>query len=67
MLKGKRLEISIKPVDITDCNHSLSELFPRFHLDALNYLIEEGKVFTKDSLPKVESIKGSLQKKLEKN
>ena len=28
-------------------------------------MIEEGKIFTKDSLPKVELIKGSLQKKLE--
>ena len=65
VLKGKPLELSIKPEDITDCNHSLSKLFPRFRLDALNYLIEEGKVFTKDSLPKVELIKGSLQKKLE--
>ena len=65
VLKGKPLELSIKPEDITDCNHSLSKLFPRFHLDALNYLIEEEKVFTKDSLPKVKLIKGSLQKKLE--
>ena len=64
VLKGKPLELSIKPEDITDCNHSLSELFPRFHLDALNYLIEEGKV-SLNSLPKVELIKGSLQKKLE--
>ena len=65
MLKGKPLEISIKHDDITDCNHNLSKLLLRFHLDALNFLIEEGKVFTKDSLPKVELIKGSLQKKLE--
>ena len=62
---GKPLELSIKPEVITDCNHSLSKLFPRFHLDALNYLIKEGKVFTNDSLPKVELIKSSLQKKLE--
>ena len=31
----------------------------------MNYLIEKGKVCTKDSLPKVELIKGTLQKKLE--